>query len=395
MGDVFYLSQGKIYAFRQGSEINLPSEAVEKYRRNIMEIYKRKEWKASGTGAAFMQTQARQISETEITAQVETLFWVDEETLIYGASLEDSCGIYIKDPRTPESPDRFILRRTDMRIFHLDYEGSQGLLALSVSDGPTERHLALCESEKGDFRLITEGESIDIMPTFSRYDSQTIYFSSAGIFFDPRKREFHCSAYVINRLDMRSGEISEVAADAAYDYLHPRQAADQSIYCIRRPKAAKKSGAFSPLDIILVPFRLLKALFAWLNFFSQRYTGESLSKRTGGINPARQQQKTAEEIFIEDNLINAAQTLKQNTKAGDKYPGLIPKTWELMRLSENGGWESVRKGVLDYTFDDAGNILYSNGKFIIKIDPDGVEEKICPAHLGTALCCADRVASSE
>ena len=395
MQDVWYLSLGKIYTFREGRAVYCPSEAVDKYRRNIMEIYKRREWKSSGAGAMFMNTQAPEMAVADINARVEALYLADDETLIYGASLEDSCGIYVKDPREPESPDRFIVRRTDMRLFHLDYEPTDKLLALSVSDGPTERHLALCESEQGDFRLITEGESLDIMPSFSRFDRQIIYFSSAGIFFDPRKRVFHSSAYALNRLDLRSGEIEEVAADAAYDYLRPREDAEQTLYCIRRPKTAKKGGAFSPLDIVLVPFRLIKALFAWLNFFSQRYTGESLTKRTSGVNPAREQQKTDEEIFIEGNLINATQALKQNTREGDKYPGVIPKTWELARRAADGDWEVVRRGVLDYTFDAAQNILYSNGKYIIRRTPDGAEEKICPAQMATSLCFAERVLSLE
>ena len=385
MSDIFYLSQGKIYAFRDGRPVYFPSEAVDKYRRNIMEIYKRKEWKASGTGAMFMGMQARNIEETDIKAQVEALFLADEETLIYGASLEDSCGIYIKDPREPNSPDRFIVRRTDTKLYYMDYQPADKLLVVSVSDGTVERHLALCHSEKGDFHMITEGESTDIMPAFSLHNPQLVYFSSAGIYFDPRRHIFHSNTFAINRLDLLSGDISEVISDVVFDFIRPREAASGKLYCIRRPKAAKTGGAFSLLDIILMPFRLLKAIYAWLNFFSQRYTGESLTRRSGGINPAKQQQKTDEEIFIEGNLINVGKTLKQNTQQGDKFPGIAPKTWELVRFTENGSLETVKKGVLDYTFDDRGDIVYSNGKFIIRILADGEEEKLCPAHLATNL----------
>jgi hypothetical protein len=376
-----------MYAYAEGREVYHPSEAVEKYRRNIMDIYKRKEWKSSGQGALFMGGlhPPGEAAAEEINAQVEALYLLDEENLLYGANMENSCGIYVKDPREPQAPDRFILRRTDTRLFYLDYEPGDKLLALSVSDGPLERHLALCHSDKGDFQQLTEGESLDIMPAFSRRDPQTLYFSSAGIYFDPRRHTAVISSYAINRLDLRSGAISEVAAEAAYDLLRPREAADGALYCLRRPKQAKTGGGFSPLDIVLVPFRLLKAIFSWLNFFSRRYTGESLTTRSGGVNPAQYQQKTAEEIFIEGNLINAARTLKENTQQGDKFPGIAPKSWELVRFKEGGGWETVKKGLLDYSFGATGDIVYSNGKFIIRLPQEGGEEKLCPAHLATGL----------
>jgi len=385
VSDLFYISQGKIYAFSAGVAVYHPSEAVDKYRRNIMEIYKRKEWKTSGRGAMFMGASAVPAEETSINAQVEALYLVDEENLIYGATLDNSLGVYIKDPREPESPDRFIVRRTDTRLYYMDYDPLGKQLVLCVSDGPIERHLALCHSDKGDFNQITEGESIDIMPSFSRLDPQVIYFSSSGIYFDPLKQTAHLSAYILNRLDLRSGEISEVAAAAEFDFIRPREAIDGSLYCIRRPKQAKTGGGSSLLDIVLVVPRLLKAVFSWLNFFSQRYTGESLTKRSSGANPAKSQQKTDEEIFIEGNLINAAKTLKENTKQGDKFPGIAPKTWELVRFKKNGDPETVEKGVLDYTFDAGGNIVYSNGKFIVRLLKAGGEEKLCPAHMATNL----------
>ncbi|MCL1817205.1 MAG: hypothetical protein FWG43_06365, partial [Clostridiales bacterium] len=319
MPDIFYLSQGKMYTFHNGQEIYHPSEAVDKYRRNILDIYKRKEWKTSGQGAMFMGGFAQPKEETAISAQVEALCLVDDDTLIYGATMENSCGIYVKDPQEPQAPDRFIVRRTDTRLFYLDYEPEEKLLVVCVSDGPLERHLVLCHSEKGDFDQITEGESIDIMPSFSHHDPKLIYFSSAGIYFDPRRHTAHVSAYAISKLNLRSGEISEVNADAAYDFIRPRENVEGILHCIRRPKKAKTGGSFSPIDIVLIPFRLLRAIFSWLNFFSQRYTGESLTKRSSGLNPAKNQQKSEEEIFIEGNLINAAKSLRENTQQGDRF----------------------------------------------------------------------------
>ncbi len=39
----------------------------------------------------------------------------------------------------------------------------------------------------------------------------------------------------INRLDLESGDIEEIAADARYDFLQPRDDKQGNVYCIRRP----------------------------------------------------------------------------------------------------------------------------------------------------------------
>ncbi|MCL1975172.1 MAG: hypothetical protein FWG61_03300, partial [Firmicutes bacterium] len=210
MSDMVYLSQGKMYAYHDGQVVYHPSEAVDKYRRNIMDIYKRKEWKTSGQGARFTGAYTNTMEESSVYAQVEALCLIDEENLIYGANMDNSCGIYLKDAHEPQAPDRFIVRCTDTKLFYLDYEPLEKLLVVCVSDGTLERHLVLCHRDKGDFEQITEGESIDITPTFSRLDPKHIFFSSAGIYFDSYRQTAHISAYALNRLDLRSGDICEM-----------------------------------------------------------------------------------------------------------------------------------------------------------------------------------------
>jgi hypothetical protein len=141
------------------------------------------------------------------------------------------------------------------------------------------------------------------------------------------------------------------------------------------------------LDILWIPLRLLKAIFGWLNFFSRRYAGEALLKgREGGSNPAKYQNKSEEEIFIEGNLINADQALKENIRQGEKFPGIAPKSWELVLVGEGGRAEVIRKGVLDYAF--AGeDLIFSNGKYLIR--RRGQEEEVlCQAKVATSIALA-------
>ena len=91
-------------------------------------------------------------------------------------------------------------------------------------------------------------------------------------------------------------------------------------------------------------------------------------------------------MFIDGNLINAERELKNNAKRGDKNPGIIPRSWELRRLATNGEDSLVRAGVTAFRVDEAtGDILFSNGSAVLKLDKNGKEERIVKADKVTFI----------
>ena len=382
---VFYLSQGKLYMNENGKERYLACGAVENYRRNLHEIQKRNEWKTTGAGAVFMGVaSSHQIDPSQVYAQVESFQIVNEDQIVYAAALERNCGIYIKGPDGEINTEGFIIRQNDRRIYEIDYDPETYGIIASVSNGRYERHLALYHAEHSDCRVITEGDSVDVMPSFSKQASNRVYYSSAGIFVDSRRHTVHHSSYGIYMLDMKMGEVTEILKDEKYDYIRAREDMRGNIYFIRRPKETdKKKGSLK--DTILIPFKVLKAIFGWLNFFTQRYSGESLTQNTEGANPSKYTDKSEKEIFIDGNMINVEKTLKENELAGEKYPGIVPNSWELMKMGLDGKTKSIKKGIIDYTLDDEGTIIFSNGKYVLQMLKSGEEEIICKADIAVNL----------
>lgn len=399
MQDVFFVSDGKLCSAAGGRAAALASDTIETYRRTVRDINKRREWKSTGTGAQFMGVNIAVQTERDIDTSVQAVAAVAPDKLIFAAALEDSCGLYSKNPQNPDEPEGYIMRKQDMRIYHLDYDPREQLLVLSASEGVVEKHLALCGEVYANFRFVTEGDSVDITPSFSLRDNQIIYFSTAGFYIDRSSRRggVKYNHYSVSRYDMRTGDITDVVGDEAYDYLMPREDRGGVLYCIRRPRKPTDEKGPTLVDVLLMPVRLLRALFGWLNFFTQRYTGESLLKKDGGgSNPAKQQEKSDEDLFIEGNLVNAGQTLKENSLKGEKYPGIAPKSWELVRLGAAGAVETVKRGILDYSFDAEGGILCSNGKYLLRIAPSGEEEVLCEAKVARSpVCCSSRPAATE
>jgi hypothetical protein len=155
--------------------------------------------------------------------------------------------------------------------------------------------------------------------------------------------------------------------------LTPQLANDGTLFYIRRPyrDPNQPPGAWrAALDLVLLPFRLLYALFQFLNFFTVRYTGNTLTT-TGN---ARQKHADIRKMMVWGNMLDAD---KAADRADDGTPALVPKSWELVRRHKDSSTEEVvSKGVLCYDLYSDGSVLYSNGSGIYRVDQKGSVERL-------------------
>lgn len=378
----FYLTEGTIKAYTNGVNTPIASEAIAAYKRTVKDIHDRREWKATGAGARFMGLYDEVENETDVYAAVEALA-AGKEKLVYAVSLENTCGIYTREKEDLTVPENYITKKPDMRIYHLAYQEETGNIVASFGIGGLDKHIALCDEKTGAFRELTEGDSIDIMPSFSRQNANTLLFSSAGFYVDSANRKIFYGSYVVNKLNLSTYEMEEVLANEKYDYLAPTQADNGTIFCIRRPKTEEKNGNTIG-DVLMVPVKVAKSVFGWLNVFSQRYSGESLLKKTQGNNPAKQQQQNEAQLFIEGNLINAEKELQENALKDTNAPGIIPRSWELISFTQNGTVQTLAQGVSAYCFTEDGKLVVSNGKYLKEIKGNEAES-LCEVKLAKQI----------
>jgi hypothetical protein len=266
-------------------------------------------------------------------------------------------------------------------------------MAVSVG-GAMGAHIGVCSLPSLDIEMVTEGDSHDTDPCFSVVRNDTVYFSSRGIARREETDEFargkkmltpldvmrmmgeaasaaELGPSAVCRIDLNSCKLDTVVEHEGYDCTKPKCAADGSLYYIKKPyETEKKPSSLGCLvDALLMPFRLLAALFGFLSFFSMKYSGKTLSE-----NSAKAKQKSERELFIDGNLINAERELKANSK--DENPGIIPRTHELHRIDRKGNDTVIKRGVLCYTIDGEGNVVCSNGRHILRIDSQGKETVI-------------------
>ena len=380
---ILFLSDGKINELKAGKAVEHISSAAESYVRNVKEINAKNAWKKRGAGAMFTGVQLMQGEEDVVLPCVTGLAATEDGKLAYAVNTGSTAGIYVKDLAAAGEKDGFILTKRDVAFFDLD--AHNGRMVTTVAENG-EVHLAVVSADGGSVSACTEGDCRDGNPKWSRFEEDVLLYDSCGLGFDGNLRVAKIGPSSVYRLHIRTGALEEVLEGGVHDYICPYEAQDGTIYCIRRPHREPKSAGMSLMDVLLFPVRLLKAIFGFLNFFTQRYAGESL-KTSGGQNPAKSRQKSEEQLFVEGNLLAAEKNMKENAARGEKNAGYAPSSWELIAKRADGRVEVLRKGVLNFCVGAEGRIVFSNGKYIIAMDGASQKEEtlLGAAYLGRKL----------
>ena len=390
---LLYISKGKMYITTGEKTRQVDSSVLARYLERVKTGARRNAWKTGGEGAKFTGAYETGATASDrvaaVSARVSSMA-LAEGALYYVLTVDGAAGIYRKRSMT-DNEEGTILSDGEYLYGEMDIYG--GRIAYTAAFAG-EAHLGVCDTDGKNARMVTEGESIESSPVWSTTEPDVIYYSSAGLAqidgealseaqvqslpallmaMAEAGRTVELGPAGIYRLDLAEGEISEIAEDHRYTYGKPQSAADGSVYYIRRPyteaKGAKRGSCLT--DILILPVRLIKALFGFLNIFSMKYSGSTL--RSGG---SAAKKKSEADLYIEGNLINAAESLRQN--GGEDYPGVIPRSWELMKRTPDGREEVVRRGVLSFCLDGEG-FYFSNGSYVLYHAPDGKETKIVKA----------------
>lgn len=386
MSSLFYLSNQNLYLLDGNKSITVPCQAIDQYKKNLVEIQQRKEWKTKGTGAQFTGnfSQDDQVDLNHIFPTDVVL--TSDHKMIYTACLQEGTSINVKSLNDLQETEGLILRKNDFVVQDMAYDEAKKRLALSVNSNGYERHICILPLDANRTQYLTEGDCQDSNPCFDPQDTMQLYYDSCGLAYGEHRIAY--SPKEIYHLDMGTGELQTVASDPKFDFFKPKMDSLGNLYFIKRPYS-RDGSHHSPVttikDIIFAPFKIIQAIVGWLDFFTQRYTGESL-KTTSGNNPAKSQQKSEEELFVEGNLIKAQQNLERNQKSGEKYPGMIPKSWELVKMSPTGEMTTLKRGVMSFALKD-DTIFYSNGKYLIELDADQNEHLRIEAKLISKIIC--------
>ena len=378
---VAFLSQGKLHlSTGPRSTRVVPSVFGETVRERALRIQQKNAWKTQGSGAQFMNGMiwgARQRDPLEMRIEITGLTrGAQPSDLIYSLDTDDLAGVFLL--RNFGAEEQRLFHSIDRRVSDLNTDPSQERLACAVKHGNGIWNIGIMSLDGSGLSEATEGDSVDRAPSWIPGRADEIVFQSAGIGRDRNGVAIGLGPFHLETLNIISGEMASIADDPKHDLLAPRFDRDGNLFFIRRPHRSlneRPSLGRGLLDFVLAPFRILLALYHWLNFFSFRNSGQPLNTQTGN---AQRRQMDLRKMVIYGNWINVERTLKKG--AEEESPSLVPRTWELVCQSPSREESVIARGVLAFDLAPDGTIIHTNGSAVFRENPDRKSERLIESH---------------
>lgn len=355
MKQIFFLSDGEMMVYDGAKARCLRSDRKDQYIRTTRSLEERNAWKYEGAGAKFQgqvnpyETKRR---AAESDCQIQAIAaWKGK--LLYALTTPEIGGLFVKDTLADDAESSWLTER-EFRPTDIHLQGDQVVMALGGALG--ERHIARMQADSVRYEVITQGDTQDSAP-FLCPDGKTVYLSSAGWARDERGMPIAKGPAALLQLDLRNGDMEEVAAADDVDYLRPKQAPDGILYVIRRPYKTdhgKRPGLFDRAKNIGAAFKGLGKLLQAIG------DPEGTAKRTPRV--TGQSVEASQKRMLEGILVDISRGGEDNDEEG-----CIPADWVLMRQAPDGHFEEVLKGVADYDFDGDA-LVYSDGRRIIRLE---------------------------
>lgn len=377
----------EICAFDGEKVTKYHSKFIENYKANAESIVRAKQWKTAGDGARFRETVATDVSDLTFDCCISGVFPTeDENNVIYTFTVNQTSGVYKKELGDEKSPETHVINSIDYEFYGGYYDCANGKLTTSVRRGYYNSDIAVMDVATGDYRTVTDGDTMDEDPYISPDDGNIIYYSSRGVGRDGGGNFVCFSPSSIYRLNLADLSLTEVAASPSYSYFKPAYYGGK-LYAIKAPAKQKRGNPL--LEIILIPWRILQGIAGFINLFVKVFAGKSIT--SDGDNPAKGREYDSRKIVIAGNLIDVEKEKKKNASKKDADFGIVPNSWQLVEV-ESG--KVVKSGVADYDIAEDGTFIVTNGRRIFAVR-DGECKKVANAEFCVRVNCRHAVKSSS
>ncbi|NSL55454.1 TolB family protein [Uliginosibacterium aquaticum] len=259
-----------------------------------------------------------------------------------------------------------VLLRQHLHLEDLSLSPDGSTLAASSRQSAGIANLALFNRDGSAFREVSGGDTVDAAPAWIPDAPRRLLFQSSGLARDENGYIVAQGNASIQMLDMDTGSVAPILENPRFDFLKPRVSPAGDLLFIRRPYELPRYGSASMfVDTLLFPFRLLRAVFHYLNFFSLMYTRKPLTSASG---PAVQ--ADLKSILLQGRRIDAEKALRSERPV-QGVASLVPSSWELVSRTRAGLETVLATNVASYDLGTDGSIVYSNGRGVFVIGPDG------------------------
>ncbi|WP_455220728.1 hypothetical protein [Kaarinaea lacus] len=356
-----FISKGKLFLKNTTGEIE---EIHSPYVQEMIDRMNRKKqlhgWKENTSLSQSFVGQRGNVVADQVELQVVSAQICSDNKLIYFMKDSHVGGLFEYDAATKS--ERRLLHKQNLFYENLSVNPSNGKILCSEQHTNGIANIVVLNNYGDDYLQLTEGDTVDSSPAWIPSDDTHILYQSSGL---ARSEEGYVIAHgpsSIKMLDLLNNDVTTVLENQSIDYLQPKVDRQGNLYYIKRPYEAQQYGGGNILlDILLFPFRLARALFHYLNFFSLMYSRKPLTSASGPkVN------EDIKDILVKGKRIDAEKALRKEARING-IPSLVPKSWQLVKRTRTGDETLLATNVASFDITSEDFILYSNGYAVFQL----------------------------
>jgi len=265
--------------------------------------------------------------------QATAVQFVDQNRLLYFLRDRSAGGLFERN--LVDGSEKRLLHRQNLLLDDLRVDLASGKMLASQVSKNGAANIVSMELNGDGYRELTAGDTVDASPAFVPGKPNEVLFQSAGL---ARSQEGYVIAqgpFSIQHLDIARGALTPVCDDPRFDHLQPRVVPSGDLLFIRRPyEPVRYRTTDALLDALYFPFRVLRALFHYLNFFSLMYARKPLTSASGPTVEA-----DLKDVLVKGRRIDGETALRKRAFVSG-VPSLVPA--RLRSCSETGSWARLR-----------------------------------------------------
>ena len=362
---VAFVARGKVFSGGPGRPL---SEIHSKHVQAITDRAERSRamhaWKEGTTFGIRAGGQLRQSADDATPLQATAVQFVDQERLLYFLRDRSAGGLFERN--LVDGSEKRLLHRQNLLLDDLRVDLASGRMLASQLSKNGAASIVSMELNGDGYRELTAGDTIDASPAFVPGKPNEVLFQSAGLARSQQGYVLAQGPFSIQHLDIARGTLTPVCDDPGFDHLQPRVAPGGDLLFIRRPyEAVRYRTSDALLDTLYFPFRVLRALFHYLNFFSLMYARKPLTSASGP-----EVEADLKHILVKGRHIDAETALRKRAFVSG-VPSLVPASWQLVRRTPTGEEHVLAKHVVAYDVAPDGTVLFSNGNGVFAVGGDG------------------------
>jgi hypothetical protein len=357
-----FISNGKLFYQAPGKELR---ELQSPHVRSVMDRMERHQqlhgWKEGTAFGRSFNGRDRGVSTDAVGIQATSAQFLTHDRVLYVLRDDSFGGLFEYD----------LLQDSERRLLHKQYlsledlrihpDGERLLCAQHARNGAA--NIVVMDADGSNYRELTSGDTVDAAPAWVPGQADAILFQSSGLARNQAGYVLAQGPASIQMADTATGSLTPILEDPRLDFLQPRVGMNGFLYFIRRPYEAPRYGLESVVtDTLLFPFRLLRAVFQYLNFFSLMYTRKPLTSASGPEVHA-----DLKEILIKGKRLDAEAALRNSVRLNG-VPSLVPASWQLVCRSPQGEERVLASHVASFDIASDGTILFSNGYGVFALD---------------------------